>query len=408
MTAGGVRAARPDASIQAELVEAAFVSADRGRAEVETFRAEGVTGLAFGEGDERVYANATNIRAEPRTNRAELIGVPARPATLRRGPASISGQAIRLLGERNAIEAFGEGEASYDLARAGARPGSLDYERVSMRWSNAMAYDDSTGRAELSGRATLAATAGDSLRDTARAERIVAVFAPDRGAGEGDRRLVSATLLSAYHEGVSESKAEIESRRYEPGPNGSPALSQLVYLSGDEVRLDGVAETLLVPGAGRLLIEDRRESSGSSGSRGTTLFEWDGSLFAQRSAGDATLSRNVRVRHLPVDEAHTIELESERMSAIAREGVGDNRLVVDRVEATGAVYAKNRRKQMLADRLIFDPVRNILEAHPAPNNVITLFDPAAGSPLIARDPVFWDIANDRVRASGIEAISTPR
>lgn len=407
---GDVRARRRDASIQAALVEATFTPGERGRAQVESFRADGVAGLAVGEGESRVVAQAASVRAEPRNNRAELVGLPESPATLTRGAATISGQAIRLLGDTNAIEAFGEGEASYDLAGAspGETPGSLDYERVTMRWSNAMSYDDSTGRAELSGNASLVATAGDSLRDTARGERIVAVLAPDRGMGSGERRLVSATLRSAFHEGVSDARSEIESRRYAPGPNGSPVLTQLVYLSGDEVRVDGVAETLLVPGAGRLLIEDRRESSGTGGSRGTTLFEWDGSLLAQRRAGDATLDRNVRVRHLPIDEAHTIELESERMSAIAREVDADGRMVIERVEASGAVYAKNRRKQMLADRLLFDPIRNILEAHPARNNVITLFDPAAGAPLIARDPVFWDIAADRVRASGLETISAPR
>lgn len=425
---GGVRAARRDATVRGELVEARFVTDAQGRAEVDSFRADERVEITLGEGDERVFASGRSVRAEPRNNRAELIGVPDAPASLRRGPATLSGQAIRLLGDRNAIEAFGEGEATYDLAVAPAqdRPGSLPYERVTMRWSNAMSYDDSTGRAEFAGDALLRADAGAHLRDTARAERIVAILAPGTP-GDNYRRLASATLYSAMYEGVSDSPAEIESRRYETGATGEGALSQLVYLSGEEIRVDGVAETLLVPGAGRLLVEDRRASGqtsaaapgtpgapiAGSSSRGTTLFEWDGSLRAQRAAGDATIDRNVRVRHLPLNDAHTVELECERLVAIAREqspgaGVEDGRLTVDRIEASGAVYAKNRRKQMLADRLIFDPVRNILEAHPALNNVITLFDPSAGAPLIARDPVFWDIANDRVRASGLETISTPR
>lgn len=424
---GAVRAARRDATIRAELVEARFVTDDRGRAEVDSFRADERVEIALGEGEARVHASATSVRAEPKNDRAELIGVPSAPASLRRGPATLQGQAIRLLGERNAIEAFGEGEATYDLAAApeADRPGALPYERLSMRWTNAMSYDDRTGRAEFAGQALLRADAGATLRDTARAERIVVTLArqtPDDNA----RRLATATLYSAMYEGVSDSLSEIESRRYEPSEGGGVTLSQLVFLSGEEVRVDGIAETLVVPGAGRLLVEDRRDagarSTGSS-SRGTTLFEWGGSLRAQRAVGDATIERDVRVRHLPLNDAHTVELECERLVAITREQPGNpvapvagatatidasGRLTVDRIEASGAVYAKNRRKQMLADRLIFDPVRNILEAHPAMNNVITLFDPSAGAPLIARDPVFWDIANDRVRASGLETISTPR
>jgi hypothetical protein len=63
---------------------------------------------------------------------------------------------------------------------------------------------------------------------------------------------------------------------------------------------------------------------------------------------------------------------------------------------------------MIADRLIFSPPLSTIEAFPALGNVVTLFDPQVGSPLIARNPVYWNIATDTLRASGLEPISAPR
>src|SRR5690606_13858582 len=101
----------------------------------------------------------------------------------------------------------------------------------------------------------------------------------------GDRRLVRAEFLSARHEGVSESEVEIESRRYAQTANGAPTLSHLLYLSGERVLVDGPTEGVTVPTPGRMVVEDRRSREGAApsrtggvASRGTTMFEWQGSF----------------------------------------------------------------------------------------------------------------------------------
>ena len=136
------------------------------------------------------------------------------------------------------------------------------------------------------------------------------------------------------------------------------------------------------------------------------MFEWQGAFVASRAAGDATITNAVLVRHLPLDASQTVELEAERVSAMAPPNGGE--VLVDRVEASGAVYVRSGRRQMIADRLIYSPPLSTIKAFPALGNVVTLFDPQVGSPLIARNPVYWNIATDTLRASGLEPISAPR
>jgi hypothetical protein len=418
---GDVRASRAHESIRAELVEVGFRRGDDGNAEVDSFRAELGVEIALGTGEERITALADSVRASPLNDTAELVG---EPAELRRGKATLRSRAIRLDGQRGAIDAFGPGEADYILA--GATENSLPYEMIRATWNSAMSFDDSTGRAEFAGDATLQGDQGTLLRDTARAERITALFERVEGAAPvddevipgGDRRLVRAEFFSARYEGTSQSDVEIESRRYEADEAGKATLAQLLFLSGERVIVDGPSQGVTVPTPGRLVIEDRRSSEraaaprngsalgGVSSSRGTTMFEWQGSLVASRSAGDATITNAVLVRHLPLDASQTVELEAERVSAIAPPAGGE--VLVDRVEASGAVYVRSGRRQMIADRLIFSPPLSTIEAFPALGNVVTLFDPQVGSPLIARNPVYWNIATDTLRASGLEPISAPR
>jgi hypothetical protein len=226
-----------------------------------------------------------------------------------------------------------------------------------------------------------------------------------------------AEFLSARYEGTSESNVEIESRRYETlaGAQGGVGLTQLLFLSGERVFVDGPSQGIEVPGPGRLVVEDRRGSSNDregASSKGTTMFEWQGALRASQAAGDAAITNAVLVRHLPLDSTQTVELESERVSAILPErgesASSAGEVVVERVEASGAVYVRSGRRQMIADRLIFAPQESTIEAFPALGNVVTLFDPQVGAPLVARNPVYWNIATDTLRATGLEPISSPR
>src|SRR5690606_8391044 len=231
-----VRAVRGDDSIRAELVEVGFRMGDDGKAEVESFRAELGVEIALGSGEERIEAVADTVRANPLDETAELVG---EPAVLRRGSGTLRGRALRLDGRRGSVDAFGPGDAEYQLAASG--DGALPYERIVASWNSAMSYNDSTGEAEFSGDATLQGDQGALVRDTARAERITATFervdAPAARSNNdnesdalptGDRRLVRAEFLSARHEGVSESEVEIESRRYAQTANGAPTLSHLL------------------------------------------------------------------------------------------------------------------------------------------------------------------------------------
>ena len=216
------------------------------------------------------------------------------------------------------ITAAGPGSASIRTAATPDAPESVG----DLTWTDGLIYDDATGIAALLGRVEgtrnagvnetqrLAAAGGATL------ELTPGVLAED---AETDPRLVSVTL----HSGGDE-QAEVEGRWYARGPtdNTRGALESVIALRSDEIALHLDNQRLTTPGAGVLVVEDRRSTDATGGStaggvsgRGTTAFRWDGSLTLDHAAGRATMSDGVRVSHLDAVSADVTELFAQTLEA---------------------------------------------------------------------------------------------
>lgn len=408
--AGSVRASRGLDTLRAELAEVVFADDPAtGKIRVETFSANLDVSVRSGEGPDAIAANADRIRA---TQDATVIDLEGAPASIQRSGARLSAASMRIDSQRRTLAVFGPGEATH---RPQSAQTALGYDVLSVRWQSSMTFDDFAGLAEFAGDVVAAADQGLIARDTGTGERLIVELTPadplqQGSAAETERQLVRATLHSAIEEGVGDQAAELQSRRYRPdeGADSGLALERLMFLSGERVVAEASEEALRVPGAGRLLIDDRTEAHADDDTdptraSGATMFEWDGSLMLSRATGQALLRDRVRMRHRPLNADDVATLECERIEAEFTADVGE----LVRAQASGAVYAAQGAKQIVADALSYDALRAVATATANPGSVVTLFDDQLASPLTA-ESVLWDLNDGVVRALGSGPVRTDR
>lgn len=412
--AGNVRATRDDQTLRAELAELIFAPrSSSSDARIERFTADLGVSVRIGEGDQAIEARAERISAFENATKVDLVG---EPATIRRGAAQLSAGAIRLDSNQRSLTVFGPGEILY---RADSPDRALGYDVLSARWQSSMTFDDRTGVAEFAGDALAAADLGETARDTATGERLIVELTPfdpiaeDSASPSPERELIRATLHSAIEEGVGDEIAELQSRRYrrDPASETGLELERLVYLSGERIVAEASEDALRVPGGGKLLIDDRTTDADNAVAldpseptvRGATMFQWDGSLLLSRATGQALLKDRVRMRHRPLDATDVASLECERIEA--EFSLDLTKLI--RAEATGAVYAAQGTRQIVADAVSYDAQRATATATANPGSTVTLFDDAVSAPLTA-EAVLWDLKEGTIRALGSGPVRTDR
>ena len=384
--------------------------------------------LVRGEGGEEALAE--RLEADPLRGVYDLVG---EPATLRRGTASVTGGSMRLDEIGETLTVFGKGELSYRAPGGGeaadsSSGSSRGYERVTAAWAGTMVYDGTLGEAEFTGDVVVVGEPDELTRDTLRGERVIVDVELDGSGGESaasDSAFRRARIIGEVEEMGEGRTAQVESRRYRraPGTESGQALEFLAYLDGPTLIVDGATESLFAPSRGRLLFEDRRGGGGDGGdvaggvtTRGTTLFEWDGAARFERSSGEAVMSRGVRLRQKAPGSERVTELECERLEASFElpEGEGEVRAGSVRAgaeltlaRASGAVYAKQGARELIADRLEFDAQEGVAEAWANRGNVVTIYDGTRPIPLTG-SVLRWDLKRDRIEWMDAGTTTAPR
>ncbi len=315
----------------------------------------------------------------------------------------------------------------------GARPSAR--VRVEATWQTRLAVNEDAGTVEAVGAATATSTPTSAEMDTLSAERITLAFTPaERGGGvaAGSPR---RALLRAEAEGSEGSPARVDARRYAEsvGNFAERTLERIMYVEGARIVASDEAAVIEVPGAGRLLVDDRRAGRGRAdallappagvpapleltASRGTSVFSWGDGLRFDRRAGELTMSRGVRLLHRTAPGAQVASMECERLTALVRGAAAAGRpeaLPVpgeqaELVSATaeGAVVVRSAEAQLVADRLAYDALRQRATAAANPENRVTFFDPARPQPVTAAR-LEWDMARSKVRVIEPSTVSVP-
>jgi hypothetical protein len=425
---GEVRGRQRDAELDAGFIEAHLLRAgdlpDRDEDDEEIIVTSAIArdGVHFRRERDDVTVSTDDLHADALADVVDLVG-PGSSVT--RGPSPIPGGQLRLDGGNNRIECFGPGTLAHR-----DNP-ELDEPTVTATWDTSLVFDDAGGSAEIVGSAVARHTPDAFSLDETHAQRIVLLFEPDEsGELDGDdptggRQLLRVTAVGSVLEQEHGTNATVQIRRYAPGDPAQRRLERLLHLEGPSIVADNEAQTLTVPHPGMLVIEDRREPSRSDeptdDPRGTTVFDWLGDLKMNRADGSIRMSRQVRLRHAPLDDGPVLELECEQLTAFLRELDGDAassseavdasddvRVELQSVEAAGAVYARSGAdRQLIADRLAYDAATRVLDAFAAEGNVVTLYDARRATPITARR-LSWNLATDRVEVVEPGPVVAPR
>ena len=404
-----------DRSIRADRLAAAFVPGPAGDPELARVDAETAVRLRTGRG---VDAEASGLSFRPEGEVAELTGSPARilyEADRDADPtapvltAEVEAPAFLLEGVDRRVLARGSGRARYTRTDP---TGSLTPETGSLEWEDSFYYDDRSGEGEAAGsvraRRVPAVRPGEPVgRQTGTADLARVALTPfPSGDAEAspDRELWSVVLLGTEH-------AEVRLERFTrgPAPNaGGPADREALFaVRSGRLELDAPAERLAAPGPGVLVVEDRRPGAddlriAGDDLRGTSVFDWTGSLTFDRRTGEAAMRGDIRVRHLHSPAADATAPSADRLTEIHCEsilvelaGAGgptpSDTAEVRSIVASDAVYVRHRDLEIVCDRLRFEASGGKIVASAAAGNRVTMLDAAEGRHLTA-DAVTIDVA----------------
>jgi hypothetical protein len=209
---------------------------------------------------------------------------------------------------------------------------------------------------------------------------------------------------------------------------------QLYFLEGTEASVDQTKGTLEVPGKGRFLTFDRRAGAesvppGAGGvgvlsgsSRGSSLFDWNGSMSLTRASGALAMLGGVAMTHQRLADGLVLHVEGERLDAVLRgldavpttggaESAGGAGGELVSAEVAGAVFASTKlasgERQITADRLVFDSASDRLRVLANAGNDVSIFDVASGTPVRAAE-LLWDLGKDRIEVVRPSTLVTPR
>jgi lipopolysaccharide export system protein LptA len=380
-----------------------------------------------------------------------VITGPADPALtwVSRDGTRISGPDIRLDGKSRRVDVFGSGTFAHESANSvtGAP------RRIDAAWTDRMAFDDVAGTVLCVGGVSARSPNADGSIDTVTGDRLEITLAPlDETSGDRDGdRLRFADVF-----GSEADPARVESTRYAAledaadgentgddtevdaagdEPDAERAIESLYRLDAARIRFAALDDRLNVPTAGRLFVLDRRPPDGTDeaaqdpnnqdgpngplvggdGSRGSTLITWTGSMDYDRAAGRAVIRDDARIINQPLGEPNPSEVIANTITAAfasavrdaggknARSASGDLRWAI--ADGDALLRIENDR-EILADRLIYDPENLRVQALGENGRSIEITDLARGTVSRPR-AVIWDLEADRITVTNPGAIVAP-
>ncbi len=421
---GDVRATDNQQWIEADRLQARFSKPIFPDTNPEPIWVEAAHNVRASDG-QGLLIDATLLRADLLMSSAEITGSPSHiEQSTQEGRYTLSANSMTMTdtidrvnkGElspsslERSLTIFGPGEATYHASEDG---NSAEHARIT--WRDAMEYDAISGWILIDGdiHAEHHPNAFEEQISTAHSAKITLVpygretlyTDPDTGS--------PLTILSVRLDATDIDPAEILIRRF---PRAAPSSDQRMYegllaLRSARINADTTTQVLSTPGAGLLLIEDRRTVSSASQQptapaagdiRGTSLFEWKGEMAFDRRAGEAQMLRSVKVRHLPPDASKPTVLLSERVRADftpLQIDTHDKRPSLERILADQAVYLWHLDLQLIADAIEYRATQEEIIVDAVDGNRVTINNTSTGQRLTA-DRLIVDRHSGQWRAIG--------
>ncbi|MEA5616074.1 LptA/OstA family protein, partial [Nodularia spumigena] len=421
---GAVRAAADGATLTADHAVAHLMRDARNQIAVRTADAAGAVRYAASD-DTSAQGDTLAVNAQ-----AETVRITGPDSMIAQGDSTVRGPTINLDARARRMTVEGAGRFEHTLRDAEGLPAG----RVLARWADSMRFDDALGRLNALGDVSVVSTPDAYTRDTLSAQRIEVEITPqpmrDSVGNRASRRRELHTAR-AFGDSAADSyrPATAETRRYDPAD--PERVTGLLYLEGDQITADNRAATLRVPGAGTLLVMDRRDenaqpdepqqdqpapntpSTPNTLGPGLTRFTWQGAFDLDRASGVAIMDDQVLVRHKTITPAGSAaasqiaELSTDTLTATFAETDGaDNPFTLRTADAQGSVRFLANDKQLSADAARFEADTNTLHALALPGRLVELREPNRPAPLSAR-AIQWDLARDRIEINRPSPVTLP-
>lgn len=433
---GKVRARNDEAELQAGMVEATLAPDERGDLMVTSLEAQGAVALESEK--EGISATADHLWYDGMRQAARLTSRnDDEPASVAHKGSVVSSRIIELDAAARRLVVPGPGTFEHEPV-AGKTSGPLGTTSFAASWTDSMTADNAAGIVECIGGVEVVTDVKQPQVYRAAASYLRLEFEPatepapaESAEAPRERRLLRAELASSDEA----NPALVESRTYASASaaSGERRLEQFFRLTGERIIADDTAGTgavISVPGPGRAAVYDGRAAESALAAeavsaspaapfrdrefRGSALFTWNGSMDLNRKTDLLTMRRGVRLVHLPLADDPATTLECERLLAkLLFKTSGDNANAsadLVRADATGAVYVESATRRLMADGVLYDASRRLVEATASEGNRVTLYDDSRAT-VTSAARLRWDLAADRIeveKPSPVIAPYTPR
>lgn len=385
------------------------------------------------QGEDSVVGSTNELVADLIRGRATMIG---RDSAINRDASSVQGDLIRLYSSTKTIKIDGPG--SFETAGDGTS-GPLGARVV---WTGSMRYSDRIGVLDTLGGVNAVSLTDATTIDRVTADRVQAQvehrIIPGEPAVDAqslptrDRRVTEVVSMTALNvPGSGSPPAHVESKTYDgPVSLASTADRRMVQtrsLDGDTIIARPKDGTLDVPGAGRILMFDRRDQSADSPEpgdqsnalasaansfRGAALFEWRDKMAFSRTSGIIDLFGGAKITHDRPADHSLIYVESDRVTAkmSGLDAPKPSKIELIEADATGNVFARFKtaksERELNAFRAIYRREKGTLNLLAGEGGEVSLFDKATATPVKAAELV-WDLNQDRVEIVKPSPITAP-
>jgi hypothetical protein len=349
-----------------------------------------------------------------------ILTLRGEPALARRDGATVRGPELRIDDEADLLVIEGAGDLDYDAALAGAprdRRAEPRRDRLQASWQEKLIYDGQAKVIRCLGEVRSMYEPSPTEVDLLDCDDLTIALADNATLDNA-----GASMESGLRRLDAEGNARMEHRRYL-----SPArqqLDRLLYIAGERLDYDNIAERLHVPTAGQLVVADERRyrevvtDNGTQESLtaldiGRATFTWQGEMTFEPNRGAFEMQRHVTMRHREQAESELFVLECQALTATTTPfvlaGGGGNAREAEllRVIAEQAVYAEYGDRMLIADRIDYDAPLHLLTASAVPGN--TVMTVRSGDIAPQRMDLFrWNLETDKVEMEGIRPIRIPR
>jgi len=381
--------------------------------------------------DQLTAESHPNNTAQPTPARLALIDTAAQG----QHALAVSGPSLRLARQPARLEVFGKGTVELATRNTNAPPHAPPentIDRLNLTFANALLIDDAAGTAEALGSVRADATR-PANRETinATADRLEIEFTPgllSRQASTPTTEDIQTIRLLTDNDNTNASLSAARAAETTPASN-NPRTELSIQLNAPTILASGAAATLEAPVPGELAIIDLRQQPAANpepqrpltpNTRGASLITWQGELRLDATVNAARLNRAVKLRHLHPEADTLTFLECEQLTLFTTPTQNNQNppiptasaidalttpLSLQRIEAEGAVYAKQGPVELVADTATYTQATGLLRADASQGNTVSLFD-TQNARAIAADTITLNLPKGTWSATGTRATTT--